>query len=256
MENRNYLIYLSVKYHGDWDQIFRAMREKEECDDEDVLRVVSSLKCNTLTFIDEEYPPSLKMVYQPPIVLYYWGDISLINNISNNLGIVGSRDASPDILEKTREIVHELDKDLIIVSGLAYGVDGMAHRAAIESNHKTIAILGSGLDTCYPSKNRDLYDIIKRDHLLMSEYPIGESPRQDYFPRRNRIIMGLSSRIFVPAAKIKSGTSITIMYANDSGRDVCCLPSVDYGESACNLAIKHGAILVENAEDINLLFGK
>ena len=255
MQLREILIYLSVIYKGDWDQIFEVISKKKlYYDKAEVERVCARLGCHAVTIMDAEYPEELKQIFKPPFVLFYFGDISLIKNIRKNLAIVGSRDAKADVLSYLKEIVYELKPEITIVSGMAVGVDGMAHRAAIESNHRTIAVLGSGLDFCYPSENQDLYDEIKSKHLLISEYPIGVPPSQDKFPKRNRIVMGLSHGIFVPTAARKSGSMITVALGWEENKDIMCLPSADYEHSGCNLCIKNGAYLVENADDINYFF--
>ena len=147
-----------------------------------------------------------------------------------------------------------LAKDLTVVSGLAYGVDSIAHKTAIESGHRTIAVLGSGIDVCYPSINTKLYEEIKEKHLVLSEYPPGVSPDQGNFPVRNRIISALSKCLLVTEAKIRSGTMSTVGVSLALGRDILCLPSINLGESGTNLCIKQGAILVETSKDVNAFF--
>ena len=252
----NYLIYLAIKYRGDWDRIYLACRTKEEYDTAEINTVVNQVlsKCNAMTMLDEDYPPFLKQVRNPPIVLFYIGDKSLLYHFPYSLAVVGTRNPSSRGKEITREIVDGLPSNIIIVSGMASGIDTVAHQSAIASGHKTIAVLGCGFNYCYPSDNWDLYDMLKREYLVVSEYPPDEGPRQSYFPARNRIISGLTSKCLVTEASLRSGTMITATFSLESGKDVMCVPSENYGDSACNLLLKEGAALVENADDVAFIF--
>lgn len=255
MESRKILIYLAIKYRGDWDAIYEAVKNRVLMKPQDIEDAVSTLSCNAITFFDKEYPEELKKIFRPPFVLFYEGNISLLNNgIRNKIAIVGTREPSAYSISALEKIVEGLNENIVVVSGLAKGIDGYSHRFAIKYKRNTIAILGSGLDYCYPIENEDIYNEIKEKHLLMSEYPPGVVPSQDKFPARNRIIMGLSKVVFVPEAKRRSGSMITVALALDAGKDILCLPSNNYGDSGCNLCIKNGAHLVENADDINDFF--
>ena len=148
-------------------------------------------------------------------------------------------------------IARDLAKNgYVIVSGLAKGIDSIAHKGAIEGGGKTVAILGSGIDYCYPSENKELYDEIKSSHLLISEYPNKSMPTPEQFPWRNRIIAGLSNTIVVAEAGIHSGTYITVADGLMNGRNICCVPHMANLNSGCNKLIKEGAALVENAKDV------
>lgn len=250
MEARDLLIALSLKYNGDWTLIYDALSNKTVQDENELKTYLKKNHYKTLTMLDSDYPECLKQVYKPPFVLFYVGDISLLNDNTKKLAVVGSRKASEKFKAKTREIIINLYKDIVIVSGLAKGIDGIAHKSAIESNKKTIAIIGSGLDYTFPSENAELYSKIKQNHLLLSEYPEYVPPCQDNFPWRNRIIAGLSKAVFIPEAKHKSGTVITAGYAINMGKEILCLPSENFGDSACNVFLKEGARLVENADDV------
>ena len=253
MEAKKVIIYLAIKHQGDWAKILDNIKNLTE---EDAINseYPLNLKCEAITILDKEYPESLKQIYRPPFVLFYYGDISLISNFDKCLGIVGTRNPSTHYLEHLDRVVEELPKDMIIVSGLAKGVDGFSHQSAINHGLKTIAVLGTGIDICYPSENRELFNRIKQNYLLISEYPPGTITSSDKFPVRNRIISGLSKVVFIPEGKIRSGTSTTATFATQQNRDVCCFPGPIGEESLCNLLIKQGAFLVENGQDIIDLF--
>lgn len=255
MDPRNILISLAIKFNGDWNRIYKSLKLRTDYEDEEeIIRNCQSLQCKVVTIMDEDYPQQLNYVIKPPFVLFYYGDLSLTSNLNKCIGVVGSREASPFGLSTTQKLVNGLPKDVNVVSGLAYGVDSMAHKAAIESGHKTIAVLGSGIDICYPSINIDLYEEIKRNHLVISEYPPGSTPNNQNFPIRNRIIAALSKCLLVTEAKVRSGTMITVGISLALGRDVLCIPSINLGDSGTNLCIKQGAFLVETSEDINAFF--
>ena len=254
MTKEEILVSLSVIYQGDWKKIYGALREKVPLDAEEVKKIVASNPYKFITIFDEEYPEWLRKIYMPPFVLYYIGDISLIKNIDRSLAVIGTRNPSPFYANKTYETVYNINKDVIIVSGLARGIDGIAHKAALDSGKRTIAILGSGFDNIYPPENLELFERIKQQNLVLSEYPYGVGPDTDHFPMRNRLIAGLSKLTFVSQAALRSGTSITVRCTLEQGKDVLCFPSEDLGNSACNLIIKEGGILVESSEDINQYF--
>ncbi|MFA5686491.1 MAG: DNA-processing protein DprA [Bacilli bacterium] len=250
MQGRDILIYLSLKYEGDWDNIYQAIKRKEPINSHLYKELITTLKSEAVTIIDPYYPEHLKQCYKPPFVIYYYGDFSLLDKINSVVAIVGSRKASDYGKKMTRLIVSDLAKKMIILSGLARGIDATAHESAININGKTIAILGSGIDYCYPKENKQLYDLIKKDHLLISEYPNSCSPKQKNFPFRNRLIAILSKSLIVTEAGINSGTLITVSHALSYGRDICCVPYPADLYSACNSLIKQGAKLVENARDV------
>lgn len=250
MEPRKQLVAYSLKYDGDWNHILKATRTHEPIEDY-YLDMVDKLKCKTITLLDLDYPIQLRNVYKPPIVLYYYGDLSLAKDYRRNVSMVGSRKYSGYGAQMTEKIGGDLArKDYVIVSGLAKGIDGIAHKAAIDSGGKTIAILGSGIDCCYPMENQELYDEIKKNHLLISEYPNKVEPISYHFPVRNRIIAGISKTLVVTEASYCSGTLITAMLALQGNTDVMCVPYEAGKQSECNRLISHGAFLVESADDV------
>lgn len=254
MEIRKVLAYLAIKRNGDWFQIFDDIKNKRmPTSYEEMETVADEITCGYVTIMDEEYPTSLKNIFRPPFVLFYYGDITLLNDASKRVAVVGSRENSEYGATICDSVIKEISSRYIIVSGLADGIDSLAHKAAIESGNKTIAILGTGIDRCYPINNKDIYDEIKTNHLLLSEYPGRCQGSKDTFPRRNRIISGISSGVVVVEAKMKSGTMITATHALEQGKEIACFPALAIENSGCNHLIKNGATLVENAEDIYLL---
>lgn len=243
------LLYLSLKYHGQFDKIYKAIEEKEQINRELLNEWKSRMKCSYTTVLSDDYPETLKAIACPPFVLYYYGDLSLLNH--KTIGVIGMRYPSEYGIEVTKTMVTGLvEENYVIVSGLALGVDGIAHQSCIDTNGKTVAVLGCGIDCCYPFSNLKLYEIIKRDHLLISEYPLDLPPQKWYFPARNRLIAGFSDSLLVTEAKAKSGTMITVGFALEQGKEIMAVPSDINGNEGCNILIQQGAKLVKNVKDI------
>ncbi len=252
MNIREIIIAEAIFHDGDYDKIYRDLSSHKTFSLEEAHEICKSLKCQALTILDRDYPEYLRHMFKPPFVIFYYGDISLLNEPSSALGVVGTRDPSTQKEQLTYELVSKLCKDYIIVSGLAKGIDRAAHKAAIENGGRTVAILGSGIDLCYPTENLDLYEEIKNSgkHLIISEYPNLSTPDMKHFPFRNRLIAMFSKGILVTESAKRSGTSITVNYGLLFGRDIMCVPSNDLNNSGCNFYIKQGAALVENADDV------
>lgn len=164
------LLCLSVKYKGNFNKIIEAISNRERPSEEEIREVKRNLKCNYITAISENYPDALKKVDCPPVVIYYYGDISLLDKkIIDIGGIVDSTEYGDKTTEK---IVKELvENDYVIASGFAKGINTVAHRIAIENGGKTIAFLPCGIDLCIREENKELYEIMKESHLIISEYP-------------------------------------------------------------------------------------
>lgn len=178
----------------------------------------------TLKINDENYPKKLLNIGEPPEILYVLGDETILNNFA--IGIVGTRNASKYGEEITKSLAYGLAKEGInIISGLAIGIDTVAHNGALLANGRTIAVLGSGFGNIYPRENAELIlNIIKTGGAVITEYEINEKPVPQNFPRRNRIISGLSSGIIVTEAPERSGSLITADFALDQGKDVFAVP--------------------------------
>ncbi|MFC1701049.1 DNA-processing protein DprA [Patescibacteria group bacterium] len=206
-----------------------------------------------ITIQDKNYPKLLKEIYSPPAALYIRGQFEPNDEFS--IGIVGSRLLSSYGCQTAPFISYELAKaGLTIVSGLAKGIDTLAHHSAIKAEGRTIAVLGSGIDrqSIYPRSNKKLADEISEYGAIISEFPIGAKPIAQHFPQRNRIISGLSLGILVIEANQKSGSLITAKYALDQNRDVFAIPGSIFSQTSTgsNSLIKMGAKLVTEANDI------
>lgn len=257
--HREYLIYLSVKCNGEYFRLLSLLQHKEEATDLEIEKAMKSIKSNVLTFFDEDYPAYLKKYDHPPLVLYYYGDISLISgpSMENSVAIIGTRSPTEYGLKVTREIVKGLVDSKVIVSGMAKGIDGEAHWEALRNKGKTVAVLGSGIDNIYPIENTDLYyQIINNGGLVISEHPNMVTPDSYHFPFRNRLIVQFSKGVVVTEAFEKSGTSITVGYALKTNKDVMCIPYPYYiKESFCNQLINEGSYLVRDSDDIKFILG-
>lgn len=243
--NRETLIAYSMKYGGDPHRIAKAIRYDEE------IRLPLTLpRCVCL--LDEAYPELFRSLRFPPFVIYYHGNLSLLDQ--QGVAIVGSRDATPDALANTSRIARILASRYVVVSGMARGIDTAAHLAALETG-TTVAVLGSGIDFPYPPQNRDLYASICLNGLVISEYPGMTRPLKHHFPYRNRLIAAAVRGIVVTQATCKSGTMLSVKEALELGREVYCLPyPYNSKEGAgCNLLIQQGATILTNDGDLDII---
>ena len=200
---------------------------------------------------DSSYPPLLKTIPDPPPLLFVLGDVAILKQ--KQLAMVGSRHPTPG----GRETAHDFAKYLaasgiVITSGLALGIDGVSHEGALAGGGLTIAVAGTGLDRVYPARHRELAHRIGENGALVSEFPPGTPPVASNFPRRNRIISGLSMGVLVVEAALRSGSIITARAAIEQGREVFAVPGSIHNPQArgCNSLIRQGAKLVETAADI------
>lgn len=204
-----------------------------------------------VTLADSEYPQKLLEISNPPAVLYAIGNLHWLNHPS--IAMVGSRSATPQGEKNAEEFAQSLcNLGLCVVSGMALGIDGAAHRGALKANGATIAVVGTGLDIVYPARHRDLAHKIAERGLIISEFPLGTPSKAQNFPRRNRLISGLSLGCLVVEANIDSGSLITARLATEQGREVFAIPGSIHSPVAkgCHLLIKQGAKLVESTQDI------
>jgi DNA processing protein len=210
---------------------------------------------NYFTLLDDCYPKLLQQIYDPPLFLFFEGNIELLKN-EYLLSMVGSRHTTSYHQQAAEKIIKEFtNTPLVIVSGLAMGMDAVCHQAALENNLPTIAVLGSGIDrdSFYPKINYKLaQDIIKKNGLIISEYPEGTKPALHHFPRRNRILAGLSRATVVLSGALKSGTLITAQVAIDEGREVFALPG-NINQTLChgpNTLLLNGASIILSGQNI------
>jgi len=213
-------------------------------------RQIQDRDARILTFWDQDYPPLLKTISDPPSILYVRG---ILNPSGRRLAIVGSRKPTPVGLQWTRQIAAELaTHGITIVSGLARGIDAAAHQGSLDAAGETIAVLGCGIDQIYPPEHGKLMDEITCQGAVLSEYPPGTEPLPGHFPGRNRIISGLCQGVLVVEANSGSGSLITTEFALEQGREVMAVPGgIDRPTSTgTNLLIKQGAHPVTEVSDI------
>ena len=214
-----------------------------------ILEYCNKNNIRILTLEDEEYPELLKYIYDPPIILYVRGTIPKLNAVA----MVGSRKASGYGIETAVKLSSQLAlSGILVVSGLARGIDTASHCGALKENSPTIAVLGCGVDITYPPENLSLMERIIDQGAVVSEYPPGTRPAPYNFPSRNRIISGMSSGTVVVEAGVKSGSLITAKYALEQGREVFAVPgNINHLNSqGTNMLIKDGAKVVMNVDDI------
>ncbi len=229
----------------------RALSEVDDAAIDRALEWQQAEHHHIISLDDPAYPQRLRLISSPPPLLFVIGDLDLLQQ--PGIGIVGSRNPTPSGRENARDFAHALaSHGLCINSGLARGVDAAAHRGALEADGMTIAVAATGLDIVYPAENRDLAHRIAASGALVSEYPLGTDARAQNFPRRNRIISGLSNGVLVVEAALRSGSLITARYAAEQNRELFAIPgSIHSAQSrGCHQLIKQGAQLVESAEDI------
>jgi DNA processing protein len=239
--------------NSDWINKFINWRQNFSLDK--LLTLLNEEKISYLSWHDDIYPKLLKEIYSPPPILFYQGNISLINQ-AHLLAIVGSRKNTLYAERILKEFIPELTKsNIIIISGLALGVDGLAHKQTLINSGLTIAVLGSGLKktNIYPAANRQLaQEIIINQGLLLSEFPPDYPAKRENFPRRNRLISGLSEAVLLIEATEKSGSLITAHLALEQNRDVLAIPGnifLKYSDGT-NQLIKAGAIPILKTNDI------
>ena len=204
-----------------------------------------------ITLSDPHYPQALLEIPDPPPILYAKGDLRLLSMPA--IAMVGSRNATAQGEKNAEDFAQTLcHAGLCVISGMALGIDGAAHRGALKANGATIAVVGTGLDIVYPAKHRDLAHQIVARGLILSEFAIGTPSRAQNFPRRNRIISGLSLGTLVVEANVQSGSLITAKLAAEQGREVFAIPGSIHSpvSKGCHQLIKQGAKLVDNIQDI------
>lgn len=215
------------------------------------LKELKRRKFYYIALSDKEYPEYLKEIYDPPVVLYIKG--KLLKEDKFSLSIVGARKASYYGIDIAEKFSHDLAKcGFTIVSGLARGIDSAVHSGALKAKGRTIAVLGSGVDIIYPPENRSLADNISENGAVISEFPLSTRPFPSNFPRRNRIISGLTKGTIVVEAGLRSGSLITAGLALEQGRDVFAVPGKALSDQnkGAHVLIKQGAKLIDNIFDI------
>lgn len=214
------------------------------------IRIAGSNNISVVSVLDKYYPYNWKSLSGMPQVFYYRGDYSIIDSMTlkGSVAVVGSRSPSRYAQYATDQICRELgEKGVTVVSGMAYGIDRQAHISSVHTKGGTIAVLAGGADNVYPPKNKDIYDQICRNGLIISEMPPGQQPLRQYFPSRNRLIAGLTDCTLVMEAGAVSGTLHTASFAANQGKEVFVLPNNIYYENA-----KGGLKLLEDGGNVLL----
>lgn len=220
---------------------------------EQELKFIEKYKIKTLFLTDNDYPKRLLNCYDSPTLLFYKGTADL--NASKIVGIVGTRSNTDYGKQFTEKLVKDLaEQNILIISGLAFGIDAIAHKAALKNNLKTVGVVGHGLNKVYPSENTNLAkDIVKEGGGILSEFFSGTKPDKHNFPLRNRIVAGLCDATVVVETNIKGGSMITAKLADAYNRDVFAVPGriTDKVSSGCNHLIKYNkAILLTDADEL------
>jgi len=215
------------------------------------LQMARDLGVSLIHWGSQEYPKSLAQIYDPPVLMYVKG--SLIETDKSAIAMVGSRKATSYGIKAANKFASALTKHKVtLVSGMARGIDTEVHRTTLRNDGRTIAVLGSGLEFIYPPENRGLYAEIIKHGAVISEFPLLSPPKKHHFPRRNRIISGLSLGTIVVEASERSGSLITARFALEQGREVFAIPGSVGGETSKGVhrLIQDGAKLVQNVDDI------
>jgi DNA processing protein len=208
-------------------------------------------RCRLLNWTEPEYPQTLLEIYDPPVMLYVRGDMQVLNLPS--IGMVGTRRPTLYGTQMAERLGRELAaRGLVVVSGMARGIDAIGHQGVLAVNGRAVGVLGTGIDVCYPKENRKLYEKVLERGAIISEFPIGTHPAPENFPVRNRIVAGMPLGVVVVEGAQYSGSLITARLAMEFGREVFAVPgNVTQPVSfAPNLLIKQGAKLVTNGEDV------
>lgn len=244
------------KVDGIGDKLADAIRSFDDykaVDDE--IKNAKRKNIKIIKYLD--YPSNLKKLADSPPLLYVKGDLS--EEDDDSFGIVGARNASIENLAFAEEIGYKLsERGVTVVSGMAAGIDSAAHKGSLRAGGRTIAVLGCGVDVIYPYSNKSMYEKISKTGAVISEFRLGTPPNKENFPRRNRIISGLSKGILVVEANMDSGSLITADYALKQGKKVFAVPGDIRKDKAkgTNSLIKKGALLVDSEDDIfdNIVF--
>jgi len=236
LDRRSLTNLVEARQHLDLDQLLRRLEQSG---------------AHVLTWDDDDYPASLRTVYDPPPVLFVKGAITTEDAWS--VAIVGTRNPTAYGREVARQLAADLVRNRVtVVSGLARGVDAQAHRAALDGGGRTLAVLGCGVDVIYPYEHRRMAQEITEAGALISDYPLGTLPEAGNFPPRNRIISGLSLGVVVVEAGVTSGALITAQFATEQGREVFAVPGsiLQRNSEGANRLIRDGARPVLSVEDI------
>ncbi len=224
-----------------WQEYFDLIKEEE---------LLKKHKASFVTFQDDDYPPMLKEIYDPPIGLYFLGEYRIAQP---SIAIVGTRQPTLYGRGVARRLARELEQaGFCIVSGMARGIDSQAHEGALEANGRTVAVLGCGTDIIYPPDNLELYRRITETGAIVSEFPFGRRADRQSFPMRNRVISGICLATIVVESNVNGGSMITARFAGEQGRHLFAVPGrIDQASSqGCHQLLRDGATLLNSIEDV------
>ncbi len=246
----------TLKHAGLTEGQLNALLNPPERIDQQVSKTIdwlnSSQNHHFVSYNDQHYPPLLRQISRPPLFLFIQGNPSYV--INPQIAFVGTRNPTIGAVQNTQQLINELSRstNAIATSGLARGIDAIVHQSCLAQNIATVAVLGCGINVIYPKRHKTLYTQIAEHGALVSEFLLDTQPKPAHFPRRNRIISGLSLATVVLEAKQKSGSLVTAKYALEQNREVFAVPSSIHNEQAkgCHQLIKQGAKLTESIIDI------
>lgn len=232
---------MSILTFKDWERV------------DEILKITNKTGARLVSILDDDYPALLKQIYDPPLLLWVKGNVEALN--TPGIAVIGTRNPSAYGKKQAEVFTKELgERNLCIFSGLAYGIDTIAHKSALEVNAKTVAVLGSGIDNLYPKSNADIANkIVKSGGAVITEYPPGTNPDAGNFPVRNRIVSGLSLGVLVIESGVQGGSMITAELGLDQNREIFAIPHTlnNLSGTGCNYLIKKGvAKLVQTVDDI------
>lgn len=235
----------------DGARLVQALADSEPAGLDPLQAWLAQADCHLLVWTDEAYPPLLREIPDPPLMLYVRGRPEILQ--WPQLAMVGSRNPTPGGIENAWRFAEALaTAGIVVTSGMALGIDGASHRGALGAGGATVAVLGTGVDRVYPRAHQALAHEIARQGVLVSEFALGAPPLRDHFPRRNRIISGLTLGVLVVEATVRSGSLITARLAGEQGREVFAIPGSIHSPQSrgCHQLIRQGAKLVESVEHI------
>lgn len=249
----NYKNESIIRNHKDGIKELQKIKGKEVSEEKinDFKNYINSNGIGYITIKSKEYPEMLRHIEEPPYVLFYKGNLELLKERSG--AVIGARKCTQYGIEVAKIISRELsENNITVVSGLAAGIDSIAHKIALEYSGKTIGILGCGIDVIYPKNNKYLYEKVIKEGLLISEFLPKTPPMAYNFPRRNRIISGISDKVIIVEGTKKSGTLITVDYALSIGKEIMAVPGpvINGNSEGCNKLIRDGAKPFTEMEDL------
>lgn len=244
MHYREQILCYALRYQGEWKRMQQAILKEEPWS-------IQHCAYAYITIVDKQYPCKLRKLQNPPWILFYQGDLSLCESLG--VAIIGSRQASAYGISMCAYVTKKLMQRYVIISGLAKGIDGIAHKEALPQH--TIAVIGCGLDIFYPKVNANLQQVLGKRQLLLSEYPPTTPPQAHHFPWRNRILAALSEAVIVIEAGMHSGTMLTVNEALLLDIPIYCIPhpfDVETGRGG-NFLISQGANILVDEQDIRMI---